>query len=143
MSTRNTGCRFSARILAGLLFLALLSAACSPDVVSTSESVKVASLGTAKKFAVLGGTTVTNTGPTVLTGNLGVSPGTAITGFPPGKLVGGRIHGGDPVASRAQADLTLAYDVLVAESCGVDLTGQDLGGSRSRRASIASHPRSG
>src|SRR5690606_18124219 len=40
-------------------------------------------LGTASNFAVLGGQSVTNTGATVITGNIGVAPGTAITGFPP------------------------------------------------------------
>ena len=48
-------------------------------------------LGTATSFAILAGTTVTNTGNSVITGDLGVSPGDAITGFPPG-LVHGTQH---------------------------------------------------
>src|SRR4051794_26798356 len=60
----------------------------------------VISLGTAANFAVLGGSTVTNTGPTSIVGDLGVSPGTAVTGFPPGIVAGGTIHAGDAVASQ-------------------------------------------
>ena len=66
-------------------------------------------LGTAGSFGVLAGSTVTNTGPTVVNGDLGVHPGTAITGFPPG-TVGGTIHSADAVAAQAQTDTTTAYN---------------------------------
>jgi len=79
-------------------------------------------------FAVLGGSTVTNTGSTIVTGNLGVSPGSAVTGFPPGIVVGGTIHSADSVAAQAQNELTAAYNSLANASCSADLTGQDLGG---------------
>jgi hypothetical protein len=86
------------------------------------------SLGTAQNFGVLGGSTVTNTGATTVNGNVGVSPGTAVTGFPPGVVVGGAIHSNDAVAQQAQNDLTTAYNNIAATPCNVDLTGQNLGG---------------
>ncbi len=86
-------------------------------------------LGAAESFGVLGGVTVTNTGPTVVNGNLGVSPGTAVTGFPPGIVVPpGAIHAGDAVAQQAQNDVTIAYNALAGQPCDVNLTSQDLGG---------------
>lgn len=85
------------------------------------------SLGTAEGFAVLAGSTVTNTGPTLVTGDLGVWPGTAVTGFPPG-IVNGTIYAGDAVAQQAQSDVTTAYNDLAGRACDVDLTGTDLGG---------------
>jgi len=86
------------------------------------------SLGTAQNFGVLGGSTVTNTGATTVNGSVGVSPGSAVTGFPPGVVVGGAIHSNDAVAQQAQNDLTTAYNNIVSTPCTVDLTGQNLGG---------------
>ncbi|WP_313750977.1 ice-binding family protein [Streptomyces parvus] len=79
---------------------------------TTSPAVAIATpvpLGTADSFAVLAGESVTNTGPTVITGDVGVSPGTAISGFPPG-LVNGVQHSADAVALQAKSDLVVAYN---------------------------------
>src|ERR1700687_3420833 len=86
-------------------------------------------LGSAQSFAVLGASTVTSTGPTVITGDLGVSPGTAVTGFPPGKVTGGTLHAGDAPATPAQAAAHTAYAHLVAQPRGTNLTGKTLGNS--------------
>lgn len=85
-------------------------------------------LGTAGSFAVLAGSAVTNTGPSVVSGDLGVSPSSAITGFPPGRVVRGTIHQGDADAAQAQADLTTAYNSAAGQAPDRLLTGQDLGG---------------
>jgi type VI secretion system secreted protein VgrG len=84
-------------------------------------------LGTAGSFAVLAGTTVTNTGPTAVTGDLGVFPGTSVTGNP---AVLGATHVDDAVAAAAQADLVTAYDDAAgrtpATAVSGDLVGQTL-----------------
>jgi len=80
--------------------------------------------------AILASSTVTNTGPTVVQGDLDVFPGTAITGFPPGVIVNGTLHSADVASANAHAGAQTYYNSLVAQTCpaGNNLTGQDLGG---------------
>jgi len=95
-------------------------------------------LGTAANFGVLGASTVTNTGASIVQGDLGVWPGTAVTGFPPGIVTGTIYTGPGPgPAETAQADATTAYNDAAAgySACllnppspsGPNLTGIDLG----------------
>jgi hypothetical protein len=111
------------RLLA-LAFLLLPLLALSAFAKSDSS----VNLGTAGSYAVLAGSAVTNTGPSVLSGNLGVWPGTAVSGFPPGLVTGGTIHAGDAAAQMAQGDLTTAYNAAMGLSPTATLTGSDLGG---------------
>ncbi len=97
---------------------------------ATSLSASAVPLGSISTFAVLGGTTVTNDGPSLITGDLGVSPGTAITGFQPAPIntivgtgtvtaglgvVNGTIYAGGPVAALAHNDAVIMYNYLMAQ----------------------------
>jgi hypothetical protein len=87
-------------------------------------------LGSADSYAVVAGTTVTNTGPSVISGDLGLSPGTAVVGFPPGTVDNGAIHAADAVALQAQADVNAAFNDAAGRATTVtvsaDLAGQTL-----------------
>jgi len=96
-------CRRISSILASAGIAALV-------LVSTPAGAQL--LGTASDFAVLGATpNVTNTGASVVSGNVGVWPAASITGFPPGSIVPGTgfLHLGDVIAQQAQTDTTAAY----------------------------------
>lgn len=80
------------------------------EAIDAPSTVRRVPLRSAAKFAILAGSTVTNGGPTVVTGNLGLSPGSAVAGFPPGKVVDGSIHAADGLAAQAKHDLTTAYN---------------------------------
>lgn len=82
-------------------------------------------------FAMLAGTTITNTGTSVITGDVGIFPGKTITGFPPGNVIAGEVHAGDPDAAVAQADNQADHKAIVnhvKKNSAIDLSGQDLGG---------------
>jgi hypothetical protein len=86
-------------------------------------------LASAANFEALAGSTVTNTGPTIITGaDLGLSPGSAITGFPPGTLTPPAVmHITDPTAAQAEVDATTAYIYTAGLTGGAVLPG-DMSG---------------
>ena len=108
---------------AGLLVLGLLSSLLFAS--SALGATATVGLGSAAPFSVLAGSTVTNTGPTTMFGDLGLSPGSSVTGAP-GVL--GQTHVDDAVAIEAKNDLTTAYNNAASRpssgSAGTDLAGQ-------------------
>ena len=110
------------KVLAGvkltLAALAVIGAGETPSLAQSLDS-----------FGVLAGSTVTNTGTTVISGNVGVSPGTAVVGFPPGIVTAPyATFLNDAVAVQAQIDLTNRYVDLFNRPATAVLTGQDLAG---------------
>jgi hypothetical protein len=86
-------------------------------------------LGAARSFAALGGSTLTNTGATTaIVGDVGVSPGSEVTGFTPAQVSGGIYVGGTTEADTAHSDAALAYAFLAGMASDVNLTSTDLGG---------------
>jgi uncharacterized repeat protein (TIGR01451 family) len=115
--------------LAKLATVGLLATLFSAAPFRTAMAQVAPPMGTTQSFAVLGGASVVNTGSTVTIGDVGVSPGTVISGFPPGLVTGGTTHQTDAVALQAQNDTTAAYLNLAAQTpVTLDLTGKDLGG---------------
>jgi hypothetical protein len=96
-------------------------------VTGSTVAMESVALGSNNAFAILAGSTVTNTGPTMINGDLGLSPGTAVTGFPPG-TVNGAIHAGDSTAAQAMLDLTTAYNDAAGRSTAPITISGNLGG---------------
>ncbi len=126
--TSSTSSRVSSSRSNSSSSVSSISSSRSSSSVATVHQPSV-SLGAASTFAVLAGSTVTNTGNTTVTGDLGVSPGTAVTGFGPGVVTGGDIEAGNTAASDAQASLTVAYNNLAGRTVNPVSVSGNLGGS--------------
>jgi hypothetical protein len=103
--------------------------------IGTSQAAIIIDLGTAANFAVLGCTAVSNTGSTVINGDLGIWSGSTITGFGPG-IVTGTIHTADLAAQNAQSDAATAYDSLAAMLFDTDYTATPTLGGRTLTAGV-------
>lgn len=96
----------SALVLAAVV----LFASCKGnDPVLQGVNMSTVSLGSSSGLAILAGSAITNVGATSITGDMGLSPGTSVGGFPPGILVG-TLHINDNIATQAKLDLTAAYN---------------------------------
>jgi hypothetical protein len=124
---RSTGSLAILSLVALLIATSGLGAPSKPPVPEAAGRPAGPVLGAAGAFAILAGSTVTNTGATALTGDLGVSPGSAITGFPPGTLTGTK-HAGDHVSALAMAALTRAYNEAAGRSRAPVTVAGNLGG---------------
>jgi Ice-binding-like len=125
LSTPTSGVK---KVRRSLVSLGLATVLVLMGTTAALASINPPPLRTAANFGVLAGTTVTNTGPTVVKGELGVAPGSAVTGFPPG--VSGTQHLADAVATTAEKNLKTAYVYAAAQSCPAanNYTGVNLGG---------------
>jgi hypothetical protein len=138
---RSSGSRARARRV-GLGLLALAPVLAVVLVTTTHANPAAVLLGSADSYAVLGGTTITNTGPTVINGDLGLHPGTAVTGFPPGTIHGAK-HVHDAGAQQAKTDLaSTAYADAAARPSTAktppNLGGRSLGAGVYRTGPVAS-----
>ena len=137
---KNKGRDFLAGAMAFLLAVSLAGCCKSDDDSSNSLSLlggvnagggvnpAPVILGGAAGFRVLAGTTVANTGPTSVDGDIGVWAGSAVTGFPPGTLTGTIYTGpGAGPAQTAQSDLTIAYNDAASRPPGTSVSG-NIGG---------------
>jgi hypothetical protein len=126
MSTRPLA-RRSTAVLALSTMAATLVLGAVIGVPAAFAAQPPVNMGTTTPFAVLAGSTVTNTGPSVISGSLGVSPGNAVTGFPPGLVINGAQHKADAVALQAKNDLVTAYNDAAGRT-PVTVVSADLGG---------------
>ncbi len=115
--------------LKSVLFLLALSA-CSKNTenVQQPQPERFPYFGAATAFAALSAGGVSNEGQSTIYGDLGVSPGAALTGTETITRTGGTDHTNDAMATQAQTDAKKSYDALSDEACTMDLSGKDLGG---------------
>ncbi len=106
----------------------ILIAACKkndPTPINSANQIKIplqttiqttVPLAGASNLAILAGSAISNTGATIITGDLGLSPGSSVGGFPPG-ILNGTKHINDVTANQAKLDLTAAYNNAAERTC--------------------------
>ena len=107
------------------------SSGTNPIIIPTQTTIQgPVTLAGASSFSILAGSAISSTGATTITGDLGLSPGTSVGGFPPG-ILNGTKHINDPIVTQAKLDLTAAYNNAVGRTCTdrVTLSG-NIGGLR-------------
>jgi uncharacterized Zn-binding protein involved in type VI secretion len=119
-------------ILIGLIFISqFFFEGCKKDEMIKPEQntkMEMIDLGNAELFAVIAGASVTNTGETEITGDLGLSPGTSVGGFPPG-IINGTLRINDDAVNQAKLDLTAAYnDAAGRTSDDIEFLAGNIGG---------------
>ena len=127
---RTLSSRHHRRSLPGAFAVGVLCALtiASFDITVANAATPTVGLGTAAPFAVLAGSAITNTGPSVISGNIGLSPGTSIIGFPPGVQSTGVTDQTTAVALQAKNDTTTAY-LDAAGRTPFTTVASDLGGT--------------
>jgi hypothetical protein len=118
---RNFSVKEISKLSMGLLTASFIIGTSGSAIAATAVN-----LGSVNNFAVLGGSTITNTGSTVINGDLGLNPGTSLTGFPPGSINGTQ-QLTNAAAAQAQADLVTAFNAASGQTGAVTVSG-DLGG---------------
>ena len=102
--------RISVSLFVSLGLVVAVSLTVVPGSPSAHAAESAVGLGNAGSFAVLGAKTVTNTGPTTISGDVGVNPGSAVTGLTAAQVTNGTIHAADALSGLAQKDLVTAYN---------------------------------
>ncbi len=109
------------------IFCAFLMAAFMVPVIAFSQSPATVNLNSAGNFEILAAQTITSTGGGTIDGNIGIDPGSSITGFPPG-FVNGSTDGPGPVTAQAQTDLTTAYNDAMGRTTNAITVAGNIGG---------------
>ncbi len=104
-----------AAALVGVMLVASCTSDNPNDIPLQTTQQPIINLGGASSFAILAGSAISSTGATVITGDLGLSPGSSVGGFPPG-ILNGTLRINDALVNQAKLDLTAAYNDAAART---------------------------
>lgn len=97
-----------------------------PPAAQAATAIAEVPLGSSVGYSALGGTSISNSGSTVVMGSVGAGSSGSISGFPPGKATGS-LHSGDNASAQAHSSLLAAYNDAENRTPTATITG-DLAG---------------